>query len=81
VVYFVDNIMKSGRHIFLSFIQLTSFLGRKVLSPAISYGRRKGLAGPCHALLPTGKGRSMVFPLVLALRSVNFFESKPDTLL
>jgi hypothetical protein len=69
-------VTKSGPHSFLSFVQLTSFLGRKV-----SYERGKGLAGPCHALLPTGKGRSMVFPLVLALRSVNFFESKPDTLL
>jgi hypothetical protein len=62
-------------------LQLTSFLGRRVLSPGISYGRRKGSAGPCHALDPTGKGRLMVLPWVLGFRSVNLSGPRPDTLL
>lgn len=57
--------------------QRTRFLGRRVLSPGISYGRRKGSAGPCHALDPTGKGRLAAFSWVLT----NLSEPKPDTLL
>jgi len=77
--------LKEGEHwiCFLELqLQLTSFLGRRALSPGISYGRRKGSAGPCHALDPTGKGRLTVFPWVRYFRSVaNLSEPKPDTLL